>query len=165
MPAAAPPVSTDVAAELKGLGQRLRGHRKQLGVSAVTAAEAAGISRVTLHRIERGEPSVAMGSYWSAAMATGLTLRLVDPRSPAGRDAAADLEAAATLPARIALADYPQLRRLAWQRADDAEIEPHEAFALYERNWRHLDRPALTPREQTLLEALSARWGEGRFLV
>lgn len=165
MPAASPPVSTDVAAELRGLGQRLRGHRKQLGVSAVTAAEAAGISRVTLHRIERGEPSVAMGSYWSAAVAVGLILSIVDPRQSADRDATVDLEGVATLPARIALADYPQLRRLAWQRADDAEIEPQEAFELYERNWRHLDRPALTSRERTLLDALSARWGEGRFLV
>jgi transcriptional regulator with XRE-family HTH domain len=36
---------------------------KALKVSATTAAEAAGMSRMTLHRIERGEPSVTMGAY------------------------------------------------------------------------------------------------------
>jgi len=35
--------------------------RKALRVSATVAAEAAGMSRVTLHRIEKGEPSVTMG--------------------------------------------------------------------------------------------------------
>ena len=61
MPAKAPPTGDLVAARLASLGQRIRARRKQHKVTATTAAEAAGMSRVTLHRIERGEPSVTMG--------------------------------------------------------------------------------------------------------
>ena len=58
MPAATPPVADPVAVKLAAIGRRIRAHRKQLGINGTTAAEAAGMSRVTLHRIERGEPSV-----------------------------------------------------------------------------------------------------------
>ncbi|MFG6415730.1 helix-turn-helix domain-containing protein [Roseateles sp. DC23W] len=44
------------------LGARIRAQRQRQRVSATHAAEAAGLSRVTLHRIERGEPSVTMGN-------------------------------------------------------------------------------------------------------
>ena len=161
MLAAAPPISIELAAVLATAGMRLRIHRKQLGVSAVTAAEAAGISRVTLHRIERGEPSVAMGSYVSAAAAVGLELRFVDPKAepPTGT------EPSAALPSSIHVADYPQLARLAWQLPETADITPREALELYERNWRHVDRSALSASEQELLEALAHRWGGGRLLV
>ena len=62
MPATAPATGEIAAARLLALGEQLRAQRKRLGVSATTAAEAAGMSRVTLHRIERGEPSVTMGA-------------------------------------------------------------------------------------------------------
>jgi transcriptional regulator with XRE-family HTH domain len=68
-----------VAARLAELGERIREHRKRLKVSAVATAEAAGMSRVTLHRIERGEASVTIGAYMNAVAALGLDLRVVDP--------------------------------------------------------------------------------------
>ena len=82
MPAKAPPVGEVLAARLKVLGERIRAHREQQKVSATTAAEAAGMSRVTLHRIERGEPSVTLGAYLSAIDAVGLQLELRDPNAP-----------------------------------------------------------------------------------
>src|SRR6478672_5647649 len=102
MPAASPPPTKATAAKLAAIGARLRAHRKTLGVSATTAAEAAGMSRVTLHRIERGEPSVTMGAYLSVVAALGLELDLLDAQTKTERGKVG-------LPKRIALADYPQL--------------------------------------------------------
>ena len=78
MPAKAPDPGEVAAARLQDLGERIRAHRKRHKINATTAAEAAGMSRVTLHRIERGEPSVAMGAYMSAITTMGLELELVD---------------------------------------------------------------------------------------
>ena len=159
MPAAAPATGEIVAAELQALGEQLRAQRKRLGVSAVTAAEAAGMSRVTLHRIERGEPSVTMGAWLNAAAALGLDLGVIAPQPPQPRHT----QAAAS--ARIRLADYPQLERLAWQFQGAGDVAPAEALGLYERNWRHIEQGALAPHERELIQQLVASLGGSRLLV
>ncbi len=160
MPATAPTTGETLAARLLALGEQLRAQRKHLGVSATTAAEAAGMSRVTLHRIERGEPSVTMGAYLNAAAALGLALGVVEPQPPPpGRGQAA------SAPKRIRLADYPQLARLAWQHQGTSDVTPAEALSLYERNWRHIVQGALAPRERALIQQLVARLGGSRLLV
>jgi transcriptional regulator with XRE-family HTH domain len=161
MPAIAPPIADQLAAALTALGQRLRARRKALGVNATTAAEAAGMSRVTLHRIERGEPSVTMGAYLSAAAVLGLAFDLLDPHTPGSKAE----DEPPVLPASIVLADYPQLKRLAWQLHDATELTPKEALDLYERNWRHVDPHAMDPRERALVKALARELGGGRLLV
>lgn len=159
MPAKHPPIAELTAARLAALGQRIRAHRKLHKVTATTAAEAAGMSRVTLHRIERGEPSVTMGAYMSAIAVIGLQFDVADR-------AHAETGAAAMLPARIRLDEYPQLEGLAWQqRHGVSELTPAEALNLYERNWRHVDQAAMSPREQALLALLAAALGGGRLLV
>jgi len=155
MPAKAPPITPGVAAELAALAQRIRALRKQQKVSATDAAEAAGMSRVTLHRIERGEPSVTMGAYLGAMAAVGLQLQVAEPPAPA----------ASALPAVVRVQDYPALKQLAWQLPGVTELSPAQALDLYERNWRHLDREHLAPRERQLLLALVNELGGGRLLV
>jgi hypothetical protein len=54
--------------------------------------------------------------------------------------------------------DYPQLRDLAWNRSDEL-MPAKEAFQLYERNWRLLDRSALDARERDLIARLKAEFG------
>ena len=159
MPAQAPPVGDVLAARLQALGARVRTHRTRQKLSATVAAEAAGMSRVTLHRIERGEPSVTMGAYLSAIDAVGLQLALHDPQ------AAAASPQPAALPARVRLSDFPELRRLAWPLQGVEELSPAEALSLYERNWRHIDPAALQPAEQALVQALASELGGGRLLV
>lgn len=163
MPARAPLVSASVATKLAALGERIRERRKALKVSAVDAAEAAGMSRVTLQRIERGEPSVTMGAYIGAATAVGLELELVDPREPARGKGGA--RGKPPFPTRIRLADYPQLKRLAWQLHGVTTLTPEDALGLYERNWRHVDTAALEPAERALVNALAQHLGGGRLLV
>ena len=163
MPARAPSVADGVAIKLAALGQRIREQRKALKVSAVDAAESAGMSRVTLQRIERGEPSVTMGAWIGAATAVGLELELVDPRTPGG--AGKGRGGKPPFPARIRLADYPQLKRLAWQLHGVATLSPEDALGLYERNWRHVDTAALDAAERGLVNALVQHLGGGRLLV
>ena len=163
MPARAPLVSASVATKLASLGERIRERRKALKVSAVDAAEAAGMSRVTLQRIERGQPSVTMGAYIGAATAVGLEFELVDPRERRrGRDGS---RGKAPFPPRIRLADYPQLKKLAWQLHGVTTLTPQDALGLYERNWRHVDTAALDPAERALVNALAQHLGGGRLLV
>lgn len=156
MPVNTPPVAPAEQTRLALLGERIRAARKRQRVSAVAAAEAAGISRVTLHRIERGEPTVAAGAWVAAAGALGLAFDLVDANAA---------RAAKKLPSRIRLHDFPELERLAWQLHGVDAISPHEALQLYERNWRHVDRAALTEDEAALIDALSREIGGGRLLV
>lgn len=157
MPASLSAIGPTARRQLDALGTRIRARRKSLRVSATTAAEAAGMSRVTLHRIESGEPSVTMGAYANAMAVLGLTLDVVLPAQPKPEVQAA--------PGKIRLADYPQLRRIGWQLPDGAELTPEEALNLYERNWRHVDRAGMDARENELLEALIRGPGKGHLLV
>ena len=163
MPAKAPAVDEVLQARLKRLGAGIRAQRRTQKVSATTAAEAAGMARVTLHRIERGEPSVTMGAYLTAIAAVGLQLELSGGRGTA--DAAAQTNAPRSVPPRIRLAEYPQLQRLAWHMKGAADISPQEALSLYERNWRHIDQSELGASERGLLQALVADLGGGRMLI
>lgn len=159
MPTKAPVVTHAVAEKLNALGQQIRAHRKALRVSATTAAQAAGMSRVTLHRIENGEPSVTMGAYLNAMAALGLDFGILAPPTAAADKDEHDHQG--WIPARIRLADYPQLKQLAWQVHGTDGLTPAEALSIYERNWRHLDVPAMAPHERQLVDALRLALGEG----
>ncbi|MFZ4856366.1 MAG: helix-turn-helix domain-containing protein [Desulfuromonadaceae bacterium] len=154
------PISDNVTAEhLIALGQQIRAHRKALRISATSAAEAAGMSRVTLHRIEKGEPSVTMGAYASAMAVLGLNFGLVAPAKLIDAQLAGDWEG--WIPARIHLRDYPQLKQLAWQVQSVDDLSPKEGWDIYERNWRHVDETALILHERQLVDALRLAFGGG----
>ena len=141
------------------LGQKIRTQRKALRISATATAEAARMSRVTLYRIEKGEASVTMGAYLSVMAALGLDLDIIPAGSTAAQAQACDR--AGWIPARIALSDYPQLRKLAWQVHGTNLLTPREALDIYERNWRHVDAQALEPHEQQLVDALRLALADG----
>jgi transcriptional regulator with XRE-family HTH domain len=149
------PLLTDTSAQLlQALGEQIRMQRKSLGVSAKTTAEAAGLSRVTLHRIEKGAPAVTMGAYLHVMGALGLALAAQPLLAAPQGQQAVQAQRKGWLPARIALADYPQLRQLAWQVHDTDTLSPTEALGMYERNARHIDTAALGPAERDLIDAL-----------
>jgi hypothetical protein len=58
------------------------------------------------------------------------------------------------LPVRISLADYPQLKELAWHVQGVADLSLIEAHSVYERNKRFLDNENLSDSEQELIELL-----------
>lgn len=163
MPAQSPPINATATAMLSALGRDIRARRKALSVSAILAAQAAGMSRVTLHRVEHGEPSVTMGAYLNVMAAMGLAMNVQDAtQSPAPL---CGVEAAATSLPAVRIADYPQLQQLAWHLPGASVLTPGEALGVYERNWRHLDVEAMDSRERTFLEMLVSTLGKGHLLV
>lgn len=163
MPAKPPLPTTQSAAQLQALGAQLRARRKALRVSSTAAAEAAGMSRVTLHRIEKGEPSVAAGAWANAMAALGMSLVALnaDEAHATHSDDGNGPDLPNWIPVRVRLADYPQLKALAWQVHGTDALTPIEALGIYERNARHLDTAAMSPAEQALLLALQTGLGKG----
>jgi hypothetical protein len=62
---------------------------------------------------------------------------------------------------QVNIADYPQLKLIAWNRKEYEFIEEDEALALYERNWRYVDQAHLTEKEQQLIDRLVVQFGNG----
>lgn len=161
MPTKLAPALTQSATLLQALGSQIRARRKALRVSSVAAAEAAGMSRVTLHRIEKGAPSVAAGAWANAMAAVGLSLVALKTEDAhgAGPGQANPVNLAEWIPVRVRLADYPQLKALAWQVHGTDTLTPIEALGIYERNARFLDAAALSAAERALLQALRTGLG------
>ena len=66
---------------------------------------------------------------------------------------------------QVRIAEYPQLKLIAWNRTHDEFIAEDEALALYERNWCYVDRAQLTAKEQQLIDRLVIEYGNGVFHV
>lgn len=69
---------------LKLLGSSIRAARIERRMTVAELAERTGISRPSLHRIERGDPRSSIGSVFEAAMIVGVTLFEADPGRLAG---------------------------------------------------------------------------------
>lgn len=71
---------------LKKLGANIRDARRRRRIPTTTMAERALISRVTLTKVEKGDPSVSLGIYATVLFVLGMTERiaeLADPRHDA----------------------------------------------------------------------------------
>ncbi len=166
-------VDTEDARLLLELGERLRLARKRRGLSAEKVALAAGITRVTLNRLEVGEPAAAtLGTLTKVLGVLGMSsdlmllarddkvghrlrdTQLLEPKTPA-------------LPPLISLQDLPHLREAAaWHiRNQDAELTPAEVYELYERNWRHIEPKKIVGKEARLFKQLIKTIGKGVLLV
>jgi transcriptional regulator with XRE-family HTH domain len=63
MPTKPQPIFASERVRLEQLGERLRTARLRRKFSAETVAQRAGVSRMTLHRMEKGDPAVTLGNY------------------------------------------------------------------------------------------------------
>lgn len=131
---------------LREVASALRARRKQLGLTMEEVAQAAGVSRVTLHRIEKGEPSVSVGAVASVSKALGTPLS-TQTANPVKH------------PGSIVIENYPGLASLSWQLEKDTLLSPFEAWSTYARNWRHLDQSTLTESEKELINLLNNDFG------
>lgn len=116
----------------------------------MATASAAGISRVTLHRIETGASSVTLGALMNVLDA--LDLSLIQLEVPEDADAEA---ATATKTESIELALYPLLQQLAWHVQGTSTLSAAEAAGLYARHRRRLNLEAVQPHERQLMAALN----------
>lgn len=82
------------------LGTEIAVARRQRGWSAAELAERLGTTRVTLGKIERGDPSVGLGLAFEAAALVGVPLFQEDPRGLAA-DLAGAREKLTLLPSRV----------------------------------------------------------------
>lgn len=63
---------------LRKLGSDVRDARLRRRIPVAVAAERASIGRSTLNRVEKGDPSVALGIYATVLFVLGLVERLAD---------------------------------------------------------------------------------------
>jgi hypothetical protein len=64
-------------------------------------------------------------------------------------------------PAQITPAEFPELKKLVWNRDPHRPIPADEVFNLYERNWRFVEPEELTPKETLLIRELTTEHGHG----
>lgn len=64
------------------LGHDIRDARRRRRIPSAVAAERASISRMTLLKVEKGDPGVAMGIYATVLFALGFSERLSDLADP-----------------------------------------------------------------------------------
>lgn len=164
MPSKNPSISEPSQELLIAIGASLKDRRRQLGVSAAVAAESAGMSRVTLHRVESGAASVTVGTLVNAVEAMGLHLQLTDAR-PQQKESGAEEAVNTETPENVRVGDYPLLSAAAWQLDADSRLGGFEALRTYERNWRHLDHAAMGDKEKALIQALADKYSKGVLLV
>jgi hypothetical protein len=81
-PRAALALPLPVRRVLRKLGRDIRDARRRRRIPVQIAAERASISRMTLLKIEKGEPGVAAGSYATVLFVLGLADRLADVADP-----------------------------------------------------------------------------------
>ena len=70
------PLAPPVLQAVVDLGTALRDMRRRRHIPMAQAAERARISRSTLHKIERGDPSMSLGIYVAVLQVYGLVERL-----------------------------------------------------------------------------------------
>jgi transcriptional regulator with XRE-family HTH domain len=67
-----------VTRTLRKLGADIRDARRRRRIPTATMAERATISRMTLHKVELGDPTVSLGAYATVLFILGLTERLAE---------------------------------------------------------------------------------------
>lgn len=95
-----PPLPLPVKRALAKLGQDIRSARLRRRIATTTMAERAFITRPTLAKVERGDPSVSLGIYGTILFVLGLTQRLADLADAHADDVGLQLEEE-RLPKRI----------------------------------------------------------------
>lgn len=63
---------------LRKLGADIRDARRRRRIPTAVMAERAFVSRMTLHKVEKGDPGVSLGAYATVLFVLGMTDRLAD---------------------------------------------------------------------------------------
>jgi hypothetical protein len=95
------PVPIPVARALRKLGHDIRDARRRR-IPVAILAERASIGRMTLNRIEKGDPRTSLGAYATVLFALGMVERLADVADPRYDSVGLELEEE-HLPERIRL--------------------------------------------------------------
>ena len=96
-----------VTRALRKLGHDVKDARRRRRIPMVIAAQRASISKPTLIRMERGDPSVSIGSYATVLFVMGMADRLADLADAKNDSVGLQLEEE-NLPKRIRRARKPK---------------------------------------------------------
>jgi transcriptional regulator with XRE-family HTH domain len=77
-----PVVPIPVTRALRKLGHDIRDARRRRRIQVAILAQRASIGRMTLNRIEKGDPRVSLGAYATVLFALGMADRLADVADP-----------------------------------------------------------------------------------
>lgn len=166
MPAKAALLADDLQRLWAQVSERVREARLRRNMTAEQVAREAGITRVTLNRLERGDPSITVATFLKVLDSLRLAQDLADVAADSEKRTAGEQLRQRRLPSRIRIDAYPQLREIAWHLSDpQATVTPKEALELYERNWRHVDQAQVLPKERALIQRLVETLGKGVMLV
>ena len=91
-----------VTRALRKLGHDIRDARRRRRIPVAILAERASISRMTLSKVEKGDPGVSLGTYATILFALGMADRLADVADPRHDTVGLELEEE-HLPKRIRL--------------------------------------------------------------
>jgi transcriptional regulator with XRE-family HTH domain len=97
-----PAVPIPVVRALRKLGHDIRDARRRRRIPVAILAERASIGRMTLNRIEKGDPRASLGAYATVLFALGMVGRLADVADPKHDAVGLELEEE-HLPERIRL--------------------------------------------------------------
>src|SRR5947207_6948443 len=97
-----PPLPIPVVRALRKLGHDIRDARRRRRIPVAILAQRASISRMTLNRIEKGDPRASVGAYATVLFALGMVERLADVADPRHDSVGLELEEE-HLPERIRL--------------------------------------------------------------
>lgn len=95
---------------LRKLGHDIRDARRRRRIPVAIMAERASVCRMTLNKVEKGEPGVSMGTYATVLFVLGMAERLADLADPQNDTVGLALEEK-HLPQRIRRAHREQLIR------------------------------------------------------
>lgn len=145
---------TDV---LKVIGEKIKAERKRLKLPQADTAEASGIDRRTLGRIEKGQSSVTIGAY--VTVMNGLNIKLT-ATTPVDALKEEKQHREQFLPLLINLNEYRALRDCAWHITGEDFVEPSVAYRLYQERITLIDRKLLADKEIALMAALEKVYGD-----
>ena len=95
-------VPIPVSRALRKLGHNIRDARRRRRIPVAILAQRASISRMTLNKVEKGDPGVSLGTYATVLFVLGMADRLADVADPRHDTVGLELEEE-RLPERIRL--------------------------------------------------------------
>ncbi|MGH7814647.1 MAG: hypothetical protein ACREQI_11685 [Candidatus Binataceae bacterium] len=95
-------VPVPVTRTLRKLGHDIRDARRRRRIPVAILAQRASISRMTLNKVEKGNPGVSVGTYATVLFALGMADRLAEVADPSHDAVGRELEEE-HLPERIRL--------------------------------------------------------------
>jgi transcriptional regulator with XRE-family HTH domain len=97
-----PQAPVPVVRALRKLGHDIRDARRRRRIPVAILAERASMSRTTLNKVEKGDPTASVGSYATVLFSLGMADRLADVADPRHDSIGRELEEE-HLPERIRL--------------------------------------------------------------